>query len=320
MLKRCHGEILLIFVSFNIIAGEIKEITDQLYYTQKDDLYFVAQKIVVPSQFVAWQLMVEFNQGAWYSELQARNPERSALAAGVSNAAGSLLTPLCDYENMEAWVLYVTTKEPNMNGFDIWGAEDLRKGLLHGEKTGRFEEYMQKFLKKASRIVMVMGLSTSEDAPFQNHQGIFRNLKYILEGKKEYPGLAIALHAFAAKWSLMVLKNKKYALVAPMPAMEKILVSNLSEGAYYKGRNNQIIQISGKINSLPASTGSFYCVKYQIMPDFKFKLFDKQGKQLISLTNSSLNGHYHWALSKLYMSQGYPLFTLDLEELAKKAP
>ena len=121
---------------------------------------------------------------------------------------------------------------------------------------------------------MAVGVSTNENAPFQNHQGIFRNLKYILAGNSEHRGIAIPLHAFAAKWSLQVLKNKKYALVAPMPAMANILRSELDKADYYVGRDNKIIQVSGEINHMASNSN---CPRYTLSPNFQFKLFDKDG-------------------------------------------
>jgi len=305
------------------VFAHIKEVTSQLFYEKVGNLYYVAEKIADEEQFATWQLMVAFNQGNWASQIKEHFSQKSALISGVIDASGSLLAPLCDWKNTEAWVIYATIKEPTFVGFSIPWAVKAYEGLKEGNwefyfsDRSDFEEFKKKFEKKASQIEIVVGLSTNEDAPFQNHQGIFRNLKYILAGNTEHPGLAISLHGFAAKWSLQVLKNKKYVLVAPMHTMADILRSKLNEKDYVIGKDNKIIQVSGNI------TSGFYvkdCPQYQLSPGFEFKLYNKQGNMLLSLKNNALENSYRWALSKLYLSQSYPLFTIDLEELAKRAP
>jgi hypothetical protein len=291
---------------------------DKLYYYKiANDLFFVAEKIVRPSQFDTWRLFVD-SQEKWYSEFNTRFPKKHNLASGTSIAAGSLLSPLCDWQNMEAWVIYVSSKIPHKFGFMFYRAADAIKSskenniLAHFKDNNEYENFWKDFDEKASTIEMVVGISTNKIAPFQNHQGIFRNLKYILAGNSEHPGLAIPLHGFAAKWSLQVLNNKKYALVAPMTAMAKILQSNINENAYYIGKNNKILQIHGNI-ILAGENKS--CPVYKPSPDFSFTLFDKNGDMLISLNNNSI---YPWALSKIKMASSYELFTISLEALAKK--
>ena len=146
--------VLFMMLSLGLLA-DIRKITNQLFFTKAGDLYYVAEKIASSSQFVTWQLMVDFNQGEWASQFKDRFPGRNALASGTIDASGSLLGPLCDWSDMEAWVIYVMTKEPNMNGFEVFGAERARNGLLNGDissgfqTTNDYETFMKKFRKKS---------------------------------------------------------------------------------------------------------------------------------------------------------------------------
>lgn len=306
-------------MSFCAAATTIQELNkDRVYFAEiANDLYFVADKIVSPLNFASWQLMTDF-QGKWASEVKTRFPEKREVADGTETSSGSLLSPLCDFRNMEAWVIYITTKKPNRFGFRVSNADQAmaaradRNILAHFKDQNEYDNVIKEFEEKASSIEMVIGVSTNNMAPFQNHQGIFRNLKYILDGNKEHRGIAIPLQAFAAKWSLQVLKNKKYALVAPMTAMATILRSNLSQDAYYVGRNNKVLQVFGDVKAIDHKN---FCAIYKPSSDFHFTLFAKSGEQLLSLNNHSI---YPWALSKLALSSSYELYTINLDDLAKK--
>jgi hypothetical protein len=274
-----------------------------------DDLYFVMEKIDSKNKFYTWKLFEAENQGTWFNQI---SPDKAAIAGGVSIAAGSFMPPLKNWQDMEAWVAYVTNVEPPKRGFYVFRAEALFRNKPPESKLEEESNNTQRlrFYKLASHIEMSVGVATSQQAHFQIHKGIFRNLKYMLDGNKEHKGLSAALHGFAAQFSLQHFGSKSYVMTTPMGTMAHILEKNLKKGTFAV---NDQFKWSGGTPSI-----NDHDMSYGVHQDFNFKLFDRNGQLLDHINRNSAHSEsgYQWALSTIGMASHYPLFVIDMKELA----
>lgn len=90
-----------------------------------------------------------------------------------------------------------------------------------------------------NNILMAMIAQDMPQSPLFHHRGIFVNPLLLTVPDKTYRGISLKLHAFSSKVFLEEF-GKKYMVVSPIRAMEKILVPAFSKGEIYSKSGSSV--------------------------------------------------------------------------------
>ncbi len=99
-------------------------------------------------------------------------------------------------------------------------------------------------------VEMNFAVMTSELVPFTSHMGISRSVSFVYKKLPMHGGLAVDLHAFAAKVMQQIHHDKKYMITVPADTMQKILIKFLSGSGIYIGDNNYHIYLEERRKAL----------------------------------------------------------------------
>lgn len=170
---------------------------------------FYIGKIPHKPLWVVMERVTDDNAECWVEFSIKHGPKGTGRRAEMPNSGGryfqNVLTQVSYIDN-EMWVAYVTT-DPCKKSFD------------QQKDDGQIQVYIT--------------VTSSPEAKITSHVGISKTVESFTA--KQYPGIAMDLHAFAAKVMLMRNPGRRYMVAAPEVFIEMVFSKNVPSDKLFIG-------------------------------------------------------------------------------------
>lgn len=194
------------------LSEKVKMISNDLFEgKQEDDLFFVMERFGETNGDFWIKFLSKENKLAARSFKKCSDKTLQNLVTGTTGSVESLKTHLLvrDCIPHELWILYASVKSVS-DGTPF----------------------------SSDNIEMTCTVSTTPDAPFVNHMGIARTMRfaaYEIDTIRTHSNISMNLHSFGAKVMKIRYPEKIYMITTPMPIMEEIFIKSLGKERVYIG-------------------------------------------------------------------------------------
>lgn len=304
------------------------------------------------SPFVRHDPLDSTNPGflAWYNNEMTLEDGRRIVPARIANSPEELLRLLKRWHQLrinqeqgreffQTQVAAARSAWEKGEAVDFWGAYSVTA-----------DDMPCRGLQSGDKVEMLVSSMTQKNVPLMCHMGIGRPMRYLFANIEEriaravepaapasavaypeHPGLAVSLHAFAARIARTVYSDKVYMSTRPIMQMERILRAALPEGTWWKGEETLDLvggatQFGSPVRcagtwKMRESTqyslgGRYYCHYHEGDAEFDWRLYASEdirnahAKPIFQLQGAQES--YDW----FFKAGQHSLFTVRLDTLA----